>query len=67
LVVSSENYTLFALTYMISNKVLISKSLQLALENGVIRDYQSFQEYYEVDFKIQHEVCVVPPPFNPEK
>jgi hypothetical protein len=47
-VLSDDNYTLYALAYMVENQVLFCQSLQHALSNGMIKDFQSFIGFYEI-------------------
>jgi len=37
---------------MADNQVMFSNSLAIALSNGVVKDYDTFQKFYEIDFKV---------------
>ena len=45
-----NDYTVDALKFMVSNKIMSIPSLELGIEHGFITDYESFNKFYNFSF-----------------
>lgn len=47
---SPENYTLYVFYFMIENKVIQNKCIDLGFKNGELVNYTRFQQYLNIDY-----------------